>query len=517
MSKSVRIFLIVLVSAGILIVLGKIAINTFLKNKVETFVTQNLPPNYQSDFDKLSLDLFDGTITFKDVSLQIQNADTASVHSTVTVKELIIEDISYWKYLFHNEIHIEDIKIFYPEVTYYTHLYRTPKDSARGSALNLNKPIRIDELSIDHTRLTLFDDSEENTLLYAENLTVEIDDILIDQNTLRKRLPLEFGDYIAKADSIFAKVGPYENVTTRNFKLKKKRAVFTNLKLATKYSRQQHAQLLDKERDHFDLTIDSLEIDAIDFGFTERELFVNSNRLLLAQPKLDIYRNKLVADDFSRKPLYSEMLRKLPFQLSIDTAAVKNGSIRYTEKVTEGTNGGTIEFTSLDATIANLGNTYSEGTKTKLDINAVFMKDAPFHVDWSFDVRDPENRFVFKADVGKLAAAQLNQFTRENLRANLEGTIQQTYFTVSGDDTYSQIDMRMKYDEFKIKFLNDNGKDKKWLKSAVANLFIKKNSDQEGVDFREGNGEVTRVKHKSFFNYLWLNVEKGLKSCVTGG
>ncbi len=77
--------------------------------------------------------------------------------------------------------------------------------------------------------------------------------------------------------------------------------------------------------------------------------------------------------------------------------------------------------------------------------------------------------------------------------------------------------MRMQYDEFKINFLNDDGKDRKWLKSAVANLIIKKNSNDDGKNYRTGEGEVSRVKHKSFFNYIWLNVEKGLKSTVTGG
>ena len=76
--------------------------------------------------------------------------------------------------------------------------------------------------------------------------------------------------------------------------------------------------------------------------------------------------------------------------------------------------------------------------------------------------------------------------------------------------------MQMKYDEFKIKLIKKNGKTEKDLISAIANLFIKKNSNDDGKLFREGKDTVTRNQNKSFFNYLWLNVEAGMKSCLTG-
>lgn len=65
--------------------------------------------------------------------------------------------------------------------------------------------------------------------------------------------------------------------------------------------------------------------------------------------------------------------------------------------------------------------------------------------------------------------------------------------------------------------LNKKGNKKNGFLSAIANIFISKDSDKSEQEFRKGSGEVTRDKTKSFFNYLWLNAQKGLKSSLTGG
>ena len=90
-------------------------------------------------------------------------------------------------------------------------------------------------------------------------------------------------------------------------------------------------------------------------------------------------------------------------------------------------------------------------------------------------------------------------------------------FTIDGNNTVSQVDLKINYDKFKINVLNKKGDKKNGFLSAIANVFVSKDSDKSEGDFREGSGEVKRDKTKSFFNYLWLNAEKGLKSSLTGG
>ncbi|MFC7356686.1 hypothetical protein ACFQO1_03225 [Jejudonia soesokkakensis] len=517
MSKTLR---WIISSIGAIIIIGLLAtmyINYTVKNKVENFLATQLPSNISQSYKRMNLDVLRGTITIFEPSVVFQNKKDNQQHTFITLDKIIIEEVSYWDYLFNEEIHIEDIKLKSPVITYYKDRLITSTDTVRKAPIRLYKPVIVDELSIDNTTLKIIDATKDSIFMYAENLTIEIDDILVTSETLKRRLPLEFSEYEAETDSVFLKVSPYENVSVGDLKLKDKKLAIQKINLRTKYSRQQLSNILSVERDHFDIDFNSLTASEIDFGFKNNRLFVNVPQILFEDPKAVIYRNKLLADDPKIKPLYSKMLRDLNFDLTVDEIEIKNGAITYTERVKADNSGGTINFSNLFASIYNASNTYPSGTKTQIDIKAEFMENTPFNVNWEFDVTNTADQFLFKAEIGSLAAAELNKFTQPNLKVKLEGMTNKTYFTISGDNNTSMIDMRMNYDDFKVSILGDNGRDKKGFVSAIANLFIKKDSDNEENSFREGSGNATRNKTKSFFNYLWLNTESGLKATLTGG
>ncbi|WP_157632560.1 AsmA family protein [Cochleicola gelatinilyticus] len=516
MNKNLRLFLLIFIGILIISIGIWIASNIILKNKAENFLATRIPPNISATYSDLTLNIFQGTLTFNEVSVVLKNKIDDKVHTQVAVDKFIIEDISYMDYVFQKEIHIEDIKLKSPIIKYYSHMLSPSKDSVRKSPITLYKPVLIDELSIDNATLHIYDGTKDSISLYGKNITVEIDDILVNRETLQKRLPITFSDYEAEGDSIFLKAGPYENLSSGDFFIKKGKGEFNSLSLQTKYSKTRLSQLISKERDHFNLIIPKITLDGINFGFKNRVLFAGSTSMTIEQPNLKIFRDKTVADDLTRKPLYSEMLRTLPFQLTMEKIAIKNAAIAYTEKVKDDNSGGTINFDNLYANIQNASNTYPKGTRTTLDIKSNFMENTSIAVDWDFDVNNTADTFIFKADIGKLSAEKLNKFTVPNLKVMMEGEVEKTYFTISGDHTRSHVDMKMRYDDFKVSVLNKEGNKKNKFLSAIVNIFIKKESDENSEDFREGSATVSRDKTKSIFNYFWLNTRDGLKSILTG-
>src|SRR5690606_1133077 len=273
------------------------------------------------------------------------------------------------------------------------------------------------------------------------------------------------------------------------------------------------------ERDHFDLTIDSIKVENHDFGIKNDSLFYfESKQVDFHQPKLNIYRDKLVADDLSYKPLYSKSLRNLNVDIALETVFLNKATIVYIEKVKEDTEGGQLEFSNLNAEITNLGNTYRNvNEETSVNIDAIFMKNTPIRVDWRFDVQNSSDECVFKADVGNLAANQMNQFMEPNLNLRLNGEINKTYFTISGNDYASLIDLKLQYSNFDVVVLKQNGTEKNKLLSGLINIFVSKDSSDKQNEFRYGQAkDIERDKTKSVFNYLWLNVKAGLLSAVTG-
>jgi hypothetical protein len=144
------------------------------------------------------------------------------------------------------------------------------------------------------------------------------------------------------------------------------------------------------------------------------------------------------------------------------------------------------------------------------------MENTPIVIDWSFDVNDPTDRFLLKTNVGRLAANDLNDFTQPVMHVKLTGELNKVFMTMDGDRNSSQSDMKINYEDFKVVILDKNGREKNKLLSAVANIFIAKNSQNKNDSFREASVTVTPDKTKSFFNYIWLNVKQGLIESLTG-
>lgn len=515
MSKPLRITLITLASIIGLFVVALIVGNIVVKNKVEQLFDTGLPDHISASYDNLDVHLITGTMTLSDISVYLQ--DESTTHTQINTEKLVVEDFKYWDYLFNNQIHLEAIQITKPDISYYKHKYQPAPDSSAAKTQNskgLQRTVLIDTFSIDHANITMFDNTSDSTFLYVPDLMVTISDLYFDKETLQKRLPVTYKNYQASTDSIFLKVGAYEELKTGPLKIKNRQLTVDSIRLATKYSIQTHTELLEKERDHFDVAVGSLSVRDIDFGFTDRQFFSKTSKIILDKVDATIYRNKLVADDNSTKPLYSKMLRDLPIALTVDSLRIQNSSIRYEEKVKADQPPGTIHFDNFNADIENLGNTYPEKQTTNIHITSQFMRSTPVDVDWTFDVHDTNDSFTFKAELGALAAAQMNSFTKPNLRVALEGTVNQTYFSIYGNSSQSEIDMRIKYDNFKVDLLKDDGSSTKTLLSGLANLFVKSDSENDSEGFTKGSANVQPDKTKSFFNYLWLNVRAGLKDCL---
>jgi hypothetical protein len=514
MSKTLRYSIFTILSLFIVITVGVFLIHNSIKNKVENFLTNRIPANIENSYSTMDLDMQEGTLTFNKLSVSLKNRETDSIHTQVTADKLIIEDVSYWDYLFHKEIHIEDIKLKTPRIVYYKQHYKAPKDTTRKPLLKLFKPVRIDELSIDNATIHIFDATEDPLVLYGENVTLEVDDILISSETLKNRMPIEFGDYDAKSDSTFVKINPYEDLTAKNFLLKDHTATFTDISLITKYSRSRLSEIISRERDHFNISAEKITVEGIDFGFTERRFFAKSSRLTIQSPEATVYRDKLVADDPEIKKLYSAKLRELQFDLTVDEVQVENASLSYRERVHAGNHGGEVRFHDLSSTVKNASNTYKPPVKTTIETTGLFMENTPIQVQWDFDVNDPSDRFLFQTTVGSLDATVLNDFTQPNMGVKLSGRVHKIYTTIDGTHSQSHADMKINYDNFKVTVLRGDRKKKNRLLSAVANLFISNDSDKKEDNFREASYEVTPDRTKSVFNYVWLNVMEGLLKCV---
>ena len=514
MRRSIKIILYSLAVLGVIFLITSIFANTIVKNKLEDFISHSLPPNMITSYDELSVHTLDGSVYFKNPTLVIQNIEDGVKHTFINAENLKITDLSYWDYIFKKKIHIGKIILENPTTTYYKDRVIPIQDSTNQET-KIKKPIFVDRLQLNHTKLAIYENGKDSTKLYTQNFSFEINGIEVNAETINRKIPFEYKEVLAKGDSIFVKANPYDNLSIKSFSIENKNIVLNELRYYTKYSRAELSRIIPVEQDHYDLTINSVEVADFDFGLKKDTVFfAKSKKISINTPSLDIYRDKLVTDDPSIKPLYSRSLRELTFDLTVDSVKINEAYLKYEEKVHKENSGGHIQFKNLNADISNLSNTYESPEKTDIKIKAHFMDNTPLSIDWSFDVQNPQDQFVFKANVETLEAEKMNRFTEPNLKVRLEGKANKTYFTVYGNDDNSRTDLKIHYSDFRVTVLKKDGKKKNKFLSTVANILVSKDSEKKDEKFKEGTGEATRDKTKSVFNFLWISVKSGLQKTI---
>jgi hypothetical protein len=85
------------------------------------------------------------------------------------------------------------------------------------------------------------------------------------------------------------------------------------------------------------------------------------------------------------------------------------------------------------------------------------------------------------------------------------------YFSYAGNKHNATGNFAMNYEGLKVKVFEEDGKEKKGFMTTLGNLIIKDDSDDKS---KQTQIEVTRAKDKSFFNFLWLCTQDGIRKAI---
>lgn len=226
---------------------------------------------------------------------------------------------------------------------------------------------------------------------------------------------------------------------------------------------------------------------------------------------------KWFRDDLSKKKMYSQMLRDLPFDLQIDTLQLSKVNLSYEEVQEKTGETGLVFFKNMEATISDITNrnmNREDFPKTIAQIQTQFMGASPLSVEWSFHINNPDDTFRITGESHHIPPEFINKFLQPAFNMQAEGTeIKDLYFNFSGNQYTANGNFKMLYDDLKIKVLkNDNKKSVNKLVTFVANLFVKRENKA-----RENDVEIEKVERdptKSFWNYFWNCIMEGLKKTM---
>ena len=510
MKKTTKFAVGILIGIGLL-ALGLLFLNNFLEKKIRIGIEDNLK-KARVTFEKVDVKLLDR-------KAEVINPFAEVKGKTLSVDTIKLNDIHLWDYITSKDIIVGDLQISKPVVKIYN-FKQTANDSAKsGSEPKSSKfknKILIKSLNVTNGSFQIFEKDSAEHRLFARISTVKMEQVRIDSQTLQETIPFNYDLILLNADSLFYDMNKQQELALGDLVLDDKKLSITGLKIIPKYSKDGHQKTISVEKDRYELSIDSILLDDLSWSMQNDSLKLQNPFTEIKGADFRIYRDKMKPDDESFKPMYSEMIRKMPFLIQLDSIQISNSYLKYEENIHEDRVPGMVEFSDLNMGIknfTNIGLDREDFPKTRVTSNSSFMKGAPLQIDWQFDISDRSDQFQISGNMGRLAAGQMNEFLKAGMNIEASGEIQDMYFNFYGNGTKARGQMKLEYKDFKVEVLRKDGKRKNKIISGLANLIVRNKAQNKKAYYKDISSK--RDTTKSFWNYLWNLLKNGaLKSFI---
>lgn len=509
---------------GILIFIGialllSIGVNIWIKTKLPQIISEKNKSPYAITYKTLDYSLIDGYIKASDITILPKNAvKSPNIKSGIyaTVKTLEIKNFSILSILFGDRIKARSITIVSPEVILYKQNEKAvnPKNINKEVVAPFDKVIAVSDIYLYNGDVKIVYVKNEKSILNVANITIQLEGISVDEASLKSKIPFRFKKYSVKCDSLYYRANEFYHFTTKKIVATETDVKIKSFNMIPEYTRREFVKNIEKEKDLFVVSADDIHLKNLDWGFESDVLFANASSLNLDRLSADIYRNKLPADDLSKKHLYNKLLRELDFNLKIDTLKIRNSLLAYEEEKSFDKGSGKLIFNNFNLTAININSGFQQKKlpDLKIHIECKFMNHSPMKVDWKFNVLDKSDGFNIRGSILNFDSQRISAFTKPYINVTTEGTLNEVYFNFTGNDAMSQGEFAIKYDDFKLVVYqkNDRREKNKFL-TTVGNLFVK--NDSKG-QVKGTKVEIERIPEKSFYNLLWRSIAEGLTNIL---
>jgi len=500
MKKILQVFWVLIVVFVLLFIGG----NFFVKNKISSAL-KDLEKENNFSYTDFDFKLYPAVLTVDSIKFEKKN-------NVVFIKKVKLDKINYLEFLSHKNIDIKEVFIEKPQIEL---VKNTDEKSTEKPEIDFEENLSIGKINIKEIDFIYKD--EELVRLELEKYNLKLNDFEIDKEKLKKRLPFAYSSYEIKGGKLTYLLNKLQTLTTEEIEIQTENAVFTGIKLLPNYTRENYIKVIPHEEDLMDLDLRELKINDYKFHLNaEQDQFFVEN-ISISKANFQIYRDKTIEDDPTIKKMYSEMLRDLPFGLSVDELQLRNVDLTYEEVQEKTGKTGKVFFTNMKADIKNLTNIdldKEDFPETIVDIDCQFMGKSRLETLWTFKINDPADNFRIRGKSRDIPPKVINSFSDPAFNAQIKGEkIDALNFDFYGDKNTSQGKFHMVYEDLKVDIMKKgNDQEKNKVLSFLANIAMK--HDRKSNDKIVEVSKVERDPTRSFWNYFWKNIFTGLKKTL---
>ena len=483
---------------GLLLVLFFVA-NFVIKNKIESYLKNDLPPNISLSYKTISINILARNASINKVDLNLKDKGI-----TLNFSNLEFKNIHLMNLMFSDTIHIEDCILKNPKIIIDKSQAKNIKENNKAN--QKNKIIIIDEFSIENAAMQLKNKLAKKELSFI-NGNSKIINILFETNP-KKEKKAKYKINNLEAENLFYKIDEEQYLTVTKISSESENLTFENLKIDYIKNESNKMNYIKKGNDLLNLDVKKLQVNHYSYSLDDL-ISIKSKSVSIVNPEFTIYSHLYSQNvKVEHKPLYSEWLRNLKVKLDFDKVEVVNGTIVYAEHDQLSNAPGKISFTKLNATVKNFKN--KDSINDLIDINATFnfMETATSKVHWTARIYNPKDEFTFQGYVKNLNINQLDLFTVNTLNAKSEGKIDHAKFDFKGNNYSATGNMDVEFSDFKVLLVKEKSKKEHKIINAVINIFTNRKDKEK--DKNNKNYTVLRDQNRPFFNFVWLFLKQGL-------
>jgi len=488
----------ILVFLVIVLAIYKVA-NYYVKDKVtELLHAQNIR------FQDISTNLLFGNINLEEVDFSKD-----SLH--LNAERLEVNNVSYYQYLKNKSINIAEFKAVNPVVNgkfiekENEKENETPKNTGNKDELDLT----IDHILLENLKVDL--QKKNNYPLTAQSIHLDIEDFKLEANP-EKTIPFSYSDIKASIVNFETQYSKVQKIKFSKLDFEDSDLSLDSLEIVPLKKKKEYIYHVPEKKELLTLFVKQVLVSDIAIEENQKLSFSTKN-ILLDEFFFNIYLDlTFLKHPNKRKDLYSKSLRDLPFDINVENVDIKNSELVYQEYTVKGNKAGILIFDDLNAQIKNINNHKERQNKlTTATIQSKFMRHCPLDIEWSFDINNTNDKFRIKGSLFDVSSKNMSSFLLPTMNVKMDGFIDKMYFDFEGNDYTSNGNLNLDFRNFNIKIL-DEDKDRKTIISWLANLFIKDSSKNGFVKVEVEN--VERDTTRSFWNYFWKNIEKGLQNSL---
>lgn len=290
------------------------------------------------------------------------------------------------------------------------------------------------------------------------------------------------------------------------------------LRLLPLYTQEEFAALAPGHADWIQIT--SRDING--YGIDPYEWLIHKNftadSIDIGTAHIESYKNRNIAQEQRVKPLFFQLLSKIPNPIDIQSVGFRNIDAFYSELVPGKNTPGTISFNNISGSCNGITNRpENSGQNIVIQANGLLQNTVSMQLNLVWPAGASQPQFVATGKMGSMNLSLMNSITIPIADLQIDrGKVHQLSFRITGDSTQAETELTMLYDSLQIELIHrKNGivRERKLLSTVLDDFILIPNNPHLGKT-RIGTGTTLRNPYRSQFNYLWKSIETGIKSML---